>query len=169
MTDDLRSYGAALKEIGTADGWQSGRWLNNRAENSYLSFRRRERAMQRFQRMRTLEKFASVHASVTSLFNQERIRSPTHLQCQPRRSSRRVARPLRSIGGSVSVLDETRSNWSETSNWTTRWGSDQRVRRAEVTSSGSRIVGGSGSIGQSIEAVPKRGQRHWREEVAPDA
>lgn len=48
-------------------------------------------------------------------------------------------------------------------------GADQRVRRAEVTSSGSRIVGGSGSIGQPIEAVPKRGRRHWRKEIAPDA
>jgi putative transposase len=54
FTDRLRSYGAALKEIGAADRQESGRWLNNRAENSHLPFRRRERAMLRFRRMRSL-------------------------------------------------------------------------------------------------------------------
>jgi putative transposase len=72
VTDDLRSYGAALKEIGAADRQETGRWLNNRAENSHLPFRRRERAMLRFRRIRTLQKFASVHASVSNHFNQER-------------------------------------------------------------------------------------------------
>ncbi|MEQ1496196.1 MAG: DDE-type integrase/transposase/recombinase [Novosphingobium sp.] len=52
------------------------RWIarrpNNRVENSHLSFRRRERAMLRFRRMKTLQKFASVHANVHNHFNQER-------------------------------------------------------------------------------------------------
>jgi putative transposase len=72
VTDNLRSYGAALKEIGGAERQKTGRWINNRAENSHLPFRRRERAMLRFRRMRSLQKFASVHASVTNHFNQER-------------------------------------------------------------------------------------------------
>jgi putative transposase len=72
VTDKLRSYGAALKEIGAADRHETGRWLNNRSENSHLPFRRRERAMLRFRRMRSLQKFASVHASVYNHFNQER-------------------------------------------------------------------------------------------------
>ena len=72
VTDKLRSYGAAMKEIGNADRQMTGRWLNNRAENSHLPFRRRERAMQRFRRMRSLQIFASVHASVFNHFNQER-------------------------------------------------------------------------------------------------
>ena len=72
VTDELRSYGAALKVLGAADRRETGRWLNNRAENSHLPFRRRERAMLRFRRMRTLQKFASVHASVSNHFNQER-------------------------------------------------------------------------------------------------
>ena len=72
VTDKLRSYGAALKEIGAADRQESGRWRNNRAENSHLPLRRRERAMQRFRRIRSLQMFASVHASVTNHFNQER-------------------------------------------------------------------------------------------------
>ncbi|MGQ3489037.1 IS6 family transposase [Roseovarius pacificus] len=72
VTDRLRSYGVALKEIGNADRQETGRWLNNRAENSHLPFRRRERAMLRFRRLRSLQKFAAVHASVYNLFNSER-------------------------------------------------------------------------------------------------
>ena len=72
VTDKLRSYGAAMKEIGNADVQETGRWLNNRAENSHQPFRRRERAMLRFRRMHTLQKFSSVHASVHNHFNQER-------------------------------------------------------------------------------------------------
>ena len=73
VTDGLRSYGAALKELGGEDLHAPvGRWKNNRAENSHLPFRRRERAMTRFRRMKTLQKFSSVHASVHNHFSQER-------------------------------------------------------------------------------------------------
>ncbi len=72
VTDRLRSYGAALRELGISDRQETGRWANNRAENSHQPFRRRERAMLRFRRMRTLQKFASVHASVFNHFNQQR-------------------------------------------------------------------------------------------------
>lgn len=75
VTDRLRSYGAALKDLGRGDDREMGRWLNNRAENSHLPVRRRERAMLRFRRMRTLQKFASVHASIHNHFPTER-----HLQ-----------------------------------------------------------------------------------------
>jgi putative transposase len=72
VTDNLRSYGAALKEVGSDFHHATGRWLNNPAENSHLPFRRREREMLRFRRMRSLQKFAPVHASVSNHFNQER-------------------------------------------------------------------------------------------------
>ena len=72
VTDRLRSYGAALKEMGRGDDREMARWANNRAENSHQPFRRRERAMLRFQRMRSLQKFVSVHASIHNHFNQER-------------------------------------------------------------------------------------------------
>ena len=72
VTDLLRSYGAALKEIGLEHRQETGRWLNNRAENSHLPFRRREKAMLRFRGMRSLQKFAAVHSSVHNHFNQER-------------------------------------------------------------------------------------------------
>ena len=63
---------AALRELGFEDKQETGRWENNRAENSHQPFRRRERATLRFRRMRTLQKFASVHASIHNHFNQER-------------------------------------------------------------------------------------------------
>ena len=49
-TDGLRSYGAAMDELGCRDRQEVGRWANNRVENSHLPFRRRERAMLRFRR-----------------------------------------------------------------------------------------------------------------------
>jgi len=72
VTDKLRSYGAAMKVIGNMDKQETGRWVNNRAENSHLPFRRRERAMIRFRRMRTLQKFVAIHASIHNHFNQDR-------------------------------------------------------------------------------------------------
>ena len=72
VTDKLRSYGAAMKVIGNADRQETGRWVNNRAENSHLPFRRRERAMLRFRRTATLQKFVSVLASNQNHFNKER-------------------------------------------------------------------------------------------------
>jgi putative transposase len=72
VTDKLRSFGAALGELGASDRQETGRRLNNRGETSHLPFRRRERAMLRLRRMRSRQKFASAHASVTNHFNSER-------------------------------------------------------------------------------------------------
>ncbi len=72
VTDKLRSYRAALKEVGLEARQETRRWLNNRAENSHLPFRRRERAMQRFRQMRTLQRFTAIHSSVYNHFNQDR-------------------------------------------------------------------------------------------------
>ena len=72
VTDGLRSYPAAMRQLGNLTRREMGQWLNNRAENSHLPFRRRERAMLRFRRMKSLQKFASVHASFHNHFNQER-------------------------------------------------------------------------------------------------
>ena len=72
VTDGLRSYPAAMKELGNVERREMGRYLNNRAENSHLPFRRRERAMQRFRQMKSLQKFVSVHASIHNHFNSER-------------------------------------------------------------------------------------------------
>ena len=98
VTDRLRSYGAAMRELGVEDRQETGRWLNNRAENSHLPFRRRERAMLRFRRMRTLENSPqSMPRSTTS--STRNVASPA----DP--SSRPTAAPL-SLSGAVSWRDK---------------------------------------------------------------
>jgi putative transposase len=72
VTDRLRSYPAAMKEIGVERRQVCGRWLNNRAENSHQPFRRREGAMARFRDIKTLQKFTSAHASIHNHFNHDR-------------------------------------------------------------------------------------------------
>ena len=84
VTDKLRSYGAALKELGAEDRQVTERWENNRAENSHQPFRRRERAMLRFRRMHSLQKFAAVHSSVTNHFNSDRSLSSRQTYKQAR-------------------------------------------------------------------------------------
>ena len=72
VTDRLQSYRAAMTVIGNATARTCGRWLNNRAENSHQPFRRREGAMARFRDIKTLQKFAAVHASIHNHFNLDR-------------------------------------------------------------------------------------------------
>ena len=73
VTDKLKSYGAAMRELDISQKHDTnGRWINNRVENSHLPLRRRERAMQRFRLMRSLQKFAAIHGSIQNHFNQER-------------------------------------------------------------------------------------------------
>ncbi len=72
VTDGLCAYSAAMREVRNADRQEVGRGLNNRAENSHQLFRRRERAMQRFRSIKTLQKFSSVHAEVHNHFGHER-------------------------------------------------------------------------------------------------
>lgn len=72
VADKLRSYGAAMKPVGNAGRQETGRWLNNRADNSHLPFQRREWAILRFRKMRPLQKFVTVHASVHNHVTQER-------------------------------------------------------------------------------------------------
>ena len=72
VIDKLGSYGAAARELGCSKKQVTKRWVNNRAENSNLPFRRRERAMLRLRRMHSLQKFASIHASFHNLFSSQR-------------------------------------------------------------------------------------------------
>ena len=92
ITDRLRSYRAALCELGGTGLHQAGRWLNNRAENSHLPFRRREHAMLRFRRMRSLQKFATVHSVRLQPLQPATIPLLTgRFQAQPRRCTCPVA------------------------------------------------------------------------------
>lgn len=72
VIDLLRSYRAAMKIIGNGKAQETDQWLNNRAENSHLPFRRRERAMSKFRSTKSLQKFVSIHSSVHNHFNQDR-------------------------------------------------------------------------------------------------
>lgn len=72
VTDRLKSYRAAMKVIGNQAAQDVGRWKNNRAENSHLPFRRRDRAMSKFRLERSLQKFTAVHSPVYNHFNFQR-------------------------------------------------------------------------------------------------
>ena len=72
VTDRLRSYRAAMKVIGNTERQETGRWLNNRAENSHQPFRRQEAAMAKFRNENTLQNFAAVHAWIHNHFDHER-------------------------------------------------------------------------------------------------
>jgi len=72
VTDRLRSYGAALRDLGCVEKQEIKKWLNNRAENSHLPFRRREYAMHHFRKLVTLEKFVAIHSQIYNHFNGER-------------------------------------------------------------------------------------------------
>ena len=70
-TDGLQSSSAAMNEPGNAAKQESGRWANNRVDNSPLAFHRREQAMLRFRQIKSFQKFALIHASVHNHFNLE--------------------------------------------------------------------------------------------------
>jgi transposase-like protein len=72
VTDDLRSYGAAARDLRLENRHERGRWKNNRAENSHQPTRRRERKMQRFKSVGSAQKFLSSHAAVYNTFNVQR-------------------------------------------------------------------------------------------------
>jgi len=72
VTDKLPSYKAALRDLGMTHLQETGRYKNNQVENSHLHFRRRERGMNKFRSMRSLQKFVSIQSSFLNHFNNQR-------------------------------------------------------------------------------------------------
>ena len=82
ITDKLGSYAAAQRQIMPEVEHRSHKGLNNRAENSHLPFRRRERARQGFRSAGGLQRFVNVFSAVRNLFVPPRSRRcarATHL------------------------------------------------------------------------------------------
>jgi putative transposase len=85
VTDKLRSYSAAKAELMPGVEHRSHKGLNNRAENSHLPVRRRERRMMRFKSARQCQRFLSVHGQVANLFQLHRkhLSAADHHQLRP--------------------------------------------------------------------------------------
>ncbi len=80
ITDKLCSYGAAKREVMPAVEHRSHKGLNNRAENSHLPLRKRERTMQGFRSPGSLQRFISIFSALRNLFVPQVINDP---RCPP--------------------------------------------------------------------------------------
>ena len=72
VTDKLKSYAAAVRDLRLGHRHETGHRLNNRAESSHVPIRRRERMMQRFKSKGSAQRFLSTHGPIDNLFNVQR-------------------------------------------------------------------------------------------------
>jgi transposase-like protein len=84
VTDKLRSYSAAIRDLKLTAWHHRARWKNNRIEGSRVPIRRRERKMQGFRSPGSAQRFLSIHAAVYNTFNTRRhlVLAPQHRQCR---------------------------------------------------------------------------------------
>ena len=78
VTDKLASYSAALRDLGLSHLHRDNKGANNRAENSHLPFRRRERARKGFRSHKSLQKVTASHGPIYNHFNQDRHLNMRH-------------------------------------------------------------------------------------------
>ncbi len=71
VTDKLGSYKAAMKELNIQNLQNTERYKNNQVENSHLHFRRREKIMNKFRSMKSLQKFVSIQSIFQNHFNHQ--------------------------------------------------------------------------------------------------
>jgi hypothetical protein len=90
VTDKLKSYAAAKRDIMPGVEHRQHKGLNNRAENSHQPTRRRERIMKRFKSPRQVQRFLSAHDQVANVF-------PRRLDHDQRAASR--AETARAVAG----------------------------------------------------------------------
>lgn len=78
VTDQLRSYGAALREVMPCVEHRQSKYLNNRVENSHQPARRRERAMKGFRSVDGTQRFSATFSGTSPHFRPCRHRMPAH-------------------------------------------------------------------------------------------
>jgi putative transposase len=76
ITDQLKSYGAAKREILASVEHRQHRYLNNRAENSHQPTRQRERRMQDFKSPGHAQRFLAAYGPIAQHFRPRRYRLP---------------------------------------------------------------------------------------------
>ena len=69
VTDKLRSYGAAMRELNIGAVHNTDQYSNNRAENSHQRTRKQETQMRRFKSIGQAQRFLSAQGSIQNLFN----------------------------------------------------------------------------------------------------
>ncbi len=77
MTDKLRSYGAALRELGLSVDHRAHKGLNNRVEGSHRPTRKREKIQGQFKSARQAQRFLAVHDETANLFRPHRHKMNT--------------------------------------------------------------------------------------------
>jgi putative transposase len=78
VTDKLRSYGAAHREVMPCVEHRQSKYLNNRAENSHQPTRQRERAMKGFHSVGGAQRFLSAFSGISPHFRPRRHLMPAH-------------------------------------------------------------------------------------------